>query len=53
MKLGTKLEMEPEDQFYSERSGTVRDLFGHRWNIGHHIEEVSPDEMQRRYTETL
>lgn len=40
----------PQDQFYGERSGTIRDPFGHRWNIGHQIEEVTPEEMQRRYT---
>jgi len=38
------------DQFYGERSGMVRDPFGHEWLIGHHIEDVSPEEMQRRYT---
>ena len=37
------------DQFYGERSGTVRDPFGHEWNIGHEIEQVTPQEMQRRY----
>ena len=37
------------DAFYGERSGTVRDPFGHEWLIGHSIEEVSADEMQRRY----
>ena len=37
------------DQFYGERSGTVRDPWGHEWNIGHEIEQVSPEEMQRRY----
>ena len=47
---GAQIEIEPKDQFYGERSGCIRDPFGHRWNIGHHIEEVSPDEMQRRYT---
>ncbi len=41
------------DAFYGERSGSIRDPFGHRWNIGHSIEEVSPDEMQRRYTELM
>ena len=50
---GAEIEMEPKDQFYGERSGCVRDPFGHRWNIGHSIEEVSTDEMQRRYTEML
>jgi len=44
---------EPVNQFYGERSGTVRDPFGHEWIIGHHIEDVTPKEMQRRYTEML
>jgi PhnB protein len=39
-----------QDQFYGERSGTVRDPFGHEWLLGGHLEEVSPEEMQRRYT---
>lgn len=50
---GAEIEREPEDHFYGERSGVVRDPYGHRWNIGHHIEEVATDEMQRRYTEML
>lgn len=37
------------DRFFGERSGTIRDPFGHEWNIGHDLEEVSPEEMQRRY----
>jgi PhnB protein len=39
-----------KDQFYGERSGTVRDPFGHEWLLGGHLEDVSPEEMQRRYT---
>ena len=50
---GAALETPPSDAFYGERSGCVRDPFGHRWNIGHHIEDVSADEMQRRYTKLL
>jgi PhnB protein len=46
---GAKLLREPSDAFYGERSGTVRDPFGHAWMIGHEIEQVTPDEMQRRY----
>jgi uncharacterized glyoxalase superfamily protein PhnB len=41
------------DQFYGERSGTVRDPFGHEWNIGHEIEKLSAAEMQRRYDAML
>ncbi|ABK11148.1 MULTISPECIES: VOC family protein [Burkholderia] len=39
-----------QDQFYGERSGRIRDPFGYDWLIGHTIETVEPDEMQRRYT---
>lgn len=42
-----------ENQFYGERSGTVRDPFGHEWLLGGHIEDVTPEEMQRRYTELM
>lgn len=53
VREGAALEMAPQDQFYGERSGCIRDPFGHRWNIGHSIEEVAPAEMQRRYTALL
>lgn len=43
----------PRDQFYGERSGAVRDPYGHEWLIGHEIEKVAPEEMQRRYTEMM
>ena len=38
-----------KDQFYGERTATVRDPFGHEWLLGGHLETVSPEEMQRRY----
>jgi PhnB protein len=50
LKVGATLERKAQDAFYGERSGVVRDPFGHRWLIGHHIEDVTTDEMQRRYT---
>ena len=46
---GATLEREPQDEFYGERSGVFRDPFGHRWNVGHSIEKVTPEEMHRRY----
>lgn len=49
-KAGAKVIRPPQDHFYGERSGTVRDPFGHEWLIGHEIEKVTPEEMQRRYT---
>ena len=53
LAAGATLEMAAQDHFYGERSGTVRDPFGHRWNIGHEIEQVAPQEMQRRYDEVM
>jgi uncharacterized glyoxalase superfamily protein PhnB len=47
---GATVLIPPRDQFYGERSGRIRDPFGHEWNIGHHVEDVSPDDMQARYT---
>lgn len=50
---GASLERAPENQFYGERSGSFFDPFGHRWNVGHSIEELTPDEMQRRYDKMM
>jgi PhnB protein len=45
---GAKEERPMKDQFYGDRSGTVRDPFGHQWTIATHTEDVSPEEMERR-----
>lgn len=50
---GAELVRPAEDAFYGERGGTIRDPFGHEWLIGHSIEEVSAEEMQRRYDEMM
>ena len=36
------------DQFYGDRSGTLEDPFGHVWTVATHIEDVAPDEIDRR-----
>ena len=38
-------------QFYGDRSGTLRDPFGHEWTLATHVEDVPPDEMKRRMQE--
>ena len=42
---------EPTDQFYGDRTAGVRDPSGNQWYISTHVEDVSPDEMQRRARE--
>lgn len=50
---GATITMPPTDQFYGERSCRLRDPFGHAWLLGHTIEQLTPEEMQRRYTAML
>jgi PhnB protein len=45
---GAKIERPLQNQFYGDRSGTIIDPFGHKWTLATHIEDVTPDEMQRR-----
>lgn len=37
-----------EDQFYGDRSGTLKDPYGYQWTLATHIEDVSAEEGQRR-----
>lgn len=37
-----------ENQFYGDRSGTLKDPFGHMWTVATHVEDVAPEEMQKR-----
>lgn len=48
LRAGGKSQRAVADQFYGDRMGTFEDPFGHVWTIGTHIEDVSPEEMQRR-----
>lgn len=45
---GAQTHQDIKDQFYGDRSGTLIDPFGHVWTIATHIEDVAPEEMQRR-----
>lgn len=45
---GAKVVRPVTNQFYGDRTGTVEDPFGHTWHIATHVEDVPPDEVQRR-----
>ncbi len=45
---GATVQRPVKDQFYGDRSGTLTDPFGHVWTLATHVEDVSPEEMQRR-----
>lgn len=43
------IELRPlQDQFYGDRSGTLRDPFGHIWTVSTHIADYSEKELRER-----
>jgi PhnB protein len=50
---GAKEERPVKDQFYGDRSGTLRDPFGHQWTIATHKEDLTPDEINKRAAEAM
>jgi PhnB protein len=45
---GGEVQKAMQDQFYGDRSGTLKDPFGHIWTVATHKEDVSPEEIDRR-----
>ena len=39
-----------KDEFYGDRTGMIADPFGHKWHISTRKEDVSPQEMQKRWS---
>ena len=47
-KAGAKSDMPPADMFWGDRFGKLTDPFGHQWAVATHVEDVTPEEMQKR-----
>lgn len=48
---GAKVVMPLADQFWGDRFGRFTDPFGHSWGVATHVEDVTPEEMDRRAKE--
>lgn len=48
IKAGAKPLRAVANQFYGDRSGTLEDPFGHLWTVATHVEDVAPEELERR-----
>ena len=48
LDAGATSVMEPADQFYGDRNAGVKDAQGNVWWLATHIEDVPPEELQRR-----
>jgi uncharacterized glyoxalase superfamily protein PhnB len=51
LAAGATSTMEPADQFYGDRNAGVKDALGNMWWIGTHVEDVAPEELERRAKE--
>ncbi len=47
VKAGAKVEMPVADMFWGDRYGKLTDPFGHKWSIGTHKADLSPEEMEQ------
>jgi PhnB protein len=50
---GATVNMPLQNQFWGDRYGQITDPFGHRWALGQHVEDVTPEEMERRAKEAF
>jgi uncharacterized glyoxalase superfamily protein PhnB len=50
---GATVTMPLANQFWGDRYGQVTDPAGHRWALGQHVEDVTPQEMERRAKEAF
>ncbi len=48
VKAGAKSDMPPADMFWGDRYGKLTDPFGHLWGLATHVEDVAPQEMEKR-----
>ena len=48
ISAGAKSQQPVADMFWGDRYGRLTDPYGHLWSLATHIEDVAPEEMQRR-----
>lgn len=53
VKAGATVVRPVQDEFYGDRMGMVACPFGYRWSLAMTKEQVSPAEMQKRWTKML
>jgi len=44
---GATITMPVQEMFWGDRYGQLEDPFGHRWSVGTHVRDVTPEEMQQ------
>ena len=49
LALGARVLLPIKDQWYGDRSASIADPFGHSWTIATHREDLTPDEIAKRF----
>ena len=50
---GATLKVPLTNMFWGDRYAQLADPYGHVWQVATHVEDVAPDEMMRRATDTM
>lgn len=53
LAAGAKTVRDIANQFYGDRSACIEDPFGHKWTVSTHVEDVTPEEINRRFEEMM
>ncbi len=53
VSAGATVSMPLSNQFWGDRYGQVKDPYGHSWALGQHVEDVAPEELERRAREAF
>jgi PhnB protein len=53
LEAGVTFIMQPTDQFYGDRSASIKDQFGNIWYVATHIEDLSNEELTKRMDEFM
>jgi len=48
---GATVKRPVENMFWGDRTGSLQDPFGHKWDLATRVEDVPPEEMKRRGAE--
>ncbi|WP_347901214.1 VOC family protein [Pseudomonas purpurea] len=51
IKAGASVVSEPKDQFYGDRSGTLKDPYGHVWFLASRKEDLTQEQIEKRARE--
>jgi uncharacterized glyoxalase superfamily protein PhnB len=46
LNAGAEVVMPIADMFWGDRYGIVKDPSGHQWSIAHHVQDLTPQQMQ-------